>query len=465
MRMRRWREEHGFTMAPVVIAIALITSLVVVAAGAVQGDLRLTRYDLDHKQAYEAARAGLSDYAFHLNSDSNYWTRCTTVPEPERGQPGRLDHQAAPGARHQRRHLRDRADPAHRADLLQHRQPGRHHDRDRGAEHGDVPHPLDRLQPQRPAVDRRHLQARQLPRLPLLHPARDLGPGHLRQRGDDRRRQRAVHEDDPAGPLQRPDPRLGPFAVLQQDLLHRGRPRQRPPAHQRRAPGLQRHADLRPHLGRRDRGQRAAARLAQHGADRPLRYRGQPQLRRLVRHQRARADPAAHQQPARQPRAAGLQVHRSDTDQPRRRTRCRVNASRAISFPANGVVYVANGTCSGGLLAVHGPGDPGDLGLRQRHRPQHRLQQLHRAAHDRRRERHHHRRRSSALGQRHARPDRQQLRPRLPPVLHPDRFGQLRRRLERQPARRATCGSTPRCWRSSTPSSSTTTTAALRSET
>ena len=82
MRLRRLRGEHGFTMAPVAIATSFVSLVVAVAATAVNGDLNLTRNDLDHKQAYEAARAGLADYSFHLNQDTNYWTRCTSVPAP-----------------------------------------------------------------------------------------------------------------------------------------------------------------------------------------------------------------------------------------------------------------------------------------------------------------------------------------------------------------------------------------------
>lgn len=78
----RLRDERGFAMAPTAIASAFIGLVVVVSATAVRGDLQLTRNDLDHKQAYEAARAGLADYAYHLNKDTNYWTRCTSVPAP-----------------------------------------------------------------------------------------------------------------------------------------------------------------------------------------------------------------------------------------------------------------------------------------------------------------------------------------------------------------------------------------------
>ena len=58
--------------------------------------------------------------------------------------------------------------------------PDGHHARVERPEHRHLPHPFDRLLGRREAVDRRHLQAGDLPRLRLLHAARDLGPGDLR---------------------------------------------------------------------------------------------------------------------------------------------------------------------------------------------------------------------------------------------------------------------------------------------
>ena len=107
-------------MAPVAIASSFISLVVVVSATAVQGDLNLTRNDLDHKQAYEAARAGLADYAFHLNKDTNYWTRCTSVPTPSAvNQIGSTaNRRPVPGI--EWRQLRARARPRDRPERLQH---------------------------------------------------------------------------------------------------------------------------------------------------------------------------------------------------------------------------------------------------------------------------------------------------------------------------------------------------------
>ncbi len=69
-------------MAVTVTGMFLVTLLALAAVTAVNGDLNLTRNDLNHKQAYEAAKAGIDDYAFHLNKDNSYWTHCTEVPKP-----------------------------------------------------------------------------------------------------------------------------------------------------------------------------------------------------------------------------------------------------------------------------------------------------------------------------------------------------------------------------------------------
>lgn len=74
--------ESGFTMIMTVIGMTLIAMLAVVAVTAVNGDIRLTRYDLDQKQAYEAAKAGIDNYAYHLHAENSYWTHCTEVSGP-----------------------------------------------------------------------------------------------------------------------------------------------------------------------------------------------------------------------------------------------------------------------------------------------------------------------------------------------------------------------------------------------
>jgi hypothetical protein len=74
--------EDGFTMGVVAVSTVAATTVATVALAAATGDLNGNRNDLDQKAAYEAAQAGINDYVFHLNNDSNYWTNCTSVPTP-----------------------------------------------------------------------------------------------------------------------------------------------------------------------------------------------------------------------------------------------------------------------------------------------------------------------------------------------------------------------------------------------
>lgn len=74
--------EAGFTMIATIIGVTVITALALVAVTAVRSDIPLTARDLSSKKAYEAAKAGVEDYASHLYADSLYWTKCTSVPTP-----------------------------------------------------------------------------------------------------------------------------------------------------------------------------------------------------------------------------------------------------------------------------------------------------------------------------------------------------------------------------------------------
>jgi hypothetical protein len=69
-------------MIATMMAMSVVMLLAVVAVAAVNGDTHLTQRDLESKQAFEAAKAGVDDYAFHLSSDKSYWAKCTGVPTP-----------------------------------------------------------------------------------------------------------------------------------------------------------------------------------------------------------------------------------------------------------------------------------------------------------------------------------------------------------------------------------------------
>ncbi len=80
--IRARNSEAGFTMIATIIGTTLITALALAAVTAVRGDIPLSSRDLSSKKAYEAARAGVEDYASHLYADNLYWTKCTNVPTP-----------------------------------------------------------------------------------------------------------------------------------------------------------------------------------------------------------------------------------------------------------------------------------------------------------------------------------------------------------------------------------------------
>ena len=82
IRSRFLASEQGFSMIAVMGVMAASSLFVAAAFAAVNGDLPLTRDSQDRKQAYAAAEAGINYYQYHLNQDSDYWTRCVNVPPP-----------------------------------------------------------------------------------------------------------------------------------------------------------------------------------------------------------------------------------------------------------------------------------------------------------------------------------------------------------------------------------------------
>ena len=200
MRLRRLREDEGYTVAVAVGAMFLVSILTAATLAATNGDLHLTRNDLDHKRAYEAAQAGIADYAFHLSTDTGYWAQVHLGSEPERGQPAGVDSEAPVGRRvHRTSRTRSSSCPRSGQSACSTTNPATSMLEPSGPMAGSFRVRSTGYSGNEDVVDRRHLQAGELPRLRLLHPARDLGPGDLRQLVDDRRRQPAVHEDLPAG--------------------------------------------------------------------------------------------------------------------------------------------------------------------------------------------------------------------------------------------------------------------------
>jgi hypothetical protein len=74
------RDDGGFAMVPVIIALMISSALVFAAMAAANGDLPIARKSQDTKLALSAAQAGLNYYQYHLNLDPDYWTKCDSVP-------------------------------------------------------------------------------------------------------------------------------------------------------------------------------------------------------------------------------------------------------------------------------------------------------------------------------------------------------------------------------------------------
>lgn len=83
------RDEGGFTMIMTVIGITLVALLAAVAVTAVTGSAQVTGRDIQRKQAYEAAIAGINEYSYHLHANSAYWSKCTEAAAS--GEPSALN--------------------------------------------------------------------------------------------------------------------------------------------------------------------------------------------------------------------------------------------------------------------------------------------------------------------------------------------------------------------------------------
>ena len=83
----RARDERGFTMIAVMMVMLVAGLFVAGAFAASDGDLPLGKESRDSKAAYAAAEAGIQYYAYHVAQDPDYWTKCTTVPAPNPGEP------------------------------------------------------------------------------------------------------------------------------------------------------------------------------------------------------------------------------------------------------------------------------------------------------------------------------------------------------------------------------------------
>lgn len=74
---RRLARQDGFTMPAVMAGMLVVMMVGIAAIATASGDINLARDDQDDKQAFAAAEAGINDYLGNLNTDTNYWAKCT----------------------------------------------------------------------------------------------------------------------------------------------------------------------------------------------------------------------------------------------------------------------------------------------------------------------------------------------------------------------------------------------------
>lgn len=75
----RVADERGFTMPIVMISLIVIIAASTAAVAATQTDIRPSGQDVQRKQAYAAAEAGVQAYAYYLTLDNDIWQQCTTT--------------------------------------------------------------------------------------------------------------------------------------------------------------------------------------------------------------------------------------------------------------------------------------------------------------------------------------------------------------------------------------------------
>ena len=76
-----YTDERGFTMIAAIIVLFIGSLLLTATYLSANGDIKLTRTSLNSKKAYYAALAGIANFEYHLNTDSDYETECPVVKE------------------------------------------------------------------------------------------------------------------------------------------------------------------------------------------------------------------------------------------------------------------------------------------------------------------------------------------------------------------------------------------------
>ena len=247
-------------MIMTVLGLALVAMLTAVAVTAVQGDSHVSYRDFTRKQAYEAAKAGIDEYAFHLHEDTAYWAKCADVAKPTAlNQEGSTaNRRTVPGSTTASYALElipatgytscdSSSVAAATASMLESQGTMKGTFRVKSTGYaGDSEVSITATF--KPASFLDYVYFTQL---------ETSDPVTYGDEADDQRRLRTVLEDDRRRPLRRLHPELG-LPEVRRDLLRQRRQHQGPDAHQRRLRDLQQ-PDPRSQRQRPGRGQLAAA--------------------------------------------------------------------------------------------------------------------------------------------------------------------------------------------------------------
>ncbi|MBV8950633.1 MAG: hypothetical protein JOZ99_07145, partial [Actinobacteria bacterium] len=76
----RVRDEQGFAIATVMLAMLALTVLSLSAVGFAVGSQNISKRDENWHASLAAAEAGLDDFVFRLNQNSSYYLSIPTYP-------------------------------------------------------------------------------------------------------------------------------------------------------------------------------------------------------------------------------------------------------------------------------------------------------------------------------------------------------------------------------------------------
>ena len=211
------------------IVLTVTTLMIAAAFVAANGDIGNTQHDVDGKRAYYAARAGLANFLYKLNKNTELWQTCPTqaaIKVP--GGPSTTKYSYAPVPSNGASTCNTASPVGTMIDFATGHLPDEVHRDRRRRQRGD----------EGDADDRRQLPSRLAARLPLVLRLRDARPQHLRRPGEQaglrglpaRRAPVGLRGDqlDHRRHAQRSDVHPGPVLDLRRaDLRQTGRDRQR----------------------------------------------------------------------------------------------------------------------------------------------------------------------------------------------------------------------------------------------